>query len=439
MRIKSRQGRAIGALLTAGLVTVLTAGCLQQSGDNGGSSASGGADDGTVTIMYGFTDSSSDQFKAEIKKFTDAEGINVKFEPTPDFNTVISTRVSGNSAPDIAIFPQPGIMKSFKDQLTPLTDIVDKSNLDKMVPGIVQAGQIDGQQYALPMSLNIKSIVFYPKGPFEQAGYTAPATLADLETLTNTIKASGTAPWCFGIESASATGWPATDWIENLLLIQSGPEVYNQWVSHEIPFNDPKVVAAADTMNKLLLTEGNVNGGRQSIASNNFATAANPMFNTPPACYMYRQGNFVARDGGFPDTVLSNLDSTVGVFPMPGQTAADKPVLGGGDLASVFNNTENVKKVMNYMASADFGKDWAKANGFISPRTDFDKSNYPNELTKQMAGFAYDSTSFVFDGSDQMPGEVGSGSFWREMTAWISGSEDEKTALDNIQASWPAS
>lgn len=437
MRIRSRSARAAGALFTAGLVTALTAGCLSDGGGSGGGGG-GGNDDGSVTIMYGFTDSSSDQFQAEINKFAEAEGITVNFEPTPDFNTVISTRVSGNNAPDIAIFPQPGIMNSFQDDLTPLTDVVDQANLDAMVPGIVEAGQIDGEQYALPMSLNIKSIVFYPKQAFDAAGYTAPTTLDGLQQLTDQVKTSGTAPWCFGIESAAATGWPATDWVENLLLAQSGPEVYNQWVNHEIPFNDPQVVAAADTMSNLLLTDGNVNGGRQSIASNNFATAANPMFDTPPACFMYRQGNFVARDGGFPDAVLQDLDNTVGVFPMPGQTEADKPVLGGGDLASVFNDSENVDKIMNYMASADFGADWAKANGFISPRTDFDENNYPNELTKQMAGFAYDSTAFVFDGSDQMPGEVGSGSFWREMTAWISGSETEQQALDNIEASWPA-
>jgi alpha-glucoside transport system substrate-binding protein len=437
MRIRSRQGRAVGALLTAGLVTVLTAGCLSSGGDTSGGATADGS--GPVEIMYGFTDSSSDQFQAEINKFAQANNIQVKFSPTPDFNTLISTRISGNNAPDIAIFPQPGIMKSFQKDLAPLTDIVDKSNLDAMVPGIVEAGQIDGTQYALPMSLNIKSIVFYPKGPFEQAGYQAPTTLDELQTLTNTVKSSGTAPWCFGIESGSATGWPATDWIENLMLIQNGPDVYNQWVQHEIPFNDATVVKAADTMNQLLLTDGNVNGGRQSIASNNFATAANPMFDNPPKCFMYRQGNFVARSGGFPDTVLSNLDSTVGVFPMPGLTAADKPVLGGGDLASVFKKSDNATKLMNYMASADFGKDWAKANGFISPRKDFDQSNYPNELTKQMATIAYDSTAFVFDGSDQMPGAVGSGTFWTEMTAWIAGQESEQQALDNIEASWPAS
>ncbi len=114
-------------------------------------------------------------------------------------------------------------------------------------------------------------------------------------------------------------------------------------------------------------------------------------------------------------------------------------MLGGGDLAALFSGEDaDSQQIMQYMASADFGQDWAQANGFISPRTDFDTANYPNELTVQMANVAYESTAFVFDGSDQMPGEVGSGSFWRDMTAWISESEDQQTALDNIEASWPS-
>ncbi|SDO84588.1 alpha-glucoside transport system substrate-binding protein [Klenkia soli] len=437
MRIKN----TVGATLSLGAVAVLTAGCLSQSGGSGGGSGGDQASDGTVEIMYGFTDSSSDQFQADIQAYADANDIDVKFFPTPDFNSLINTRVAGNDLPDIAIFPQPGIMASIArdGQLTDLGDVVDSADLDAMVPGAVDAGQVDGTQYAFPMSINVKSIVFYPKPAWDAAGYQAPSTLDDLQTLTDTIKSSGTTPWCFGIESAAATGWAATDWIENLVLIQQGADYYNKWVQHEVPFNDAGVVEAADTMSQLLLTDGNVNGGRGSIATSNFATAANPMFDTPPGCYMYRQGNFVARDGGFPDSVLADLDNQVGVFPMPGESADDKPVLGGGDLAALFSGEdEDSQKIMQYMASADFGQDWAQANGFISPRTDFDTSNYPNALTTQMAEIAYDSTSFVFDGSDQMPGEVGSGSFWREMTSWISDQEDEQTALDNIEASWPS-
>ncbi len=436
-----RINNTVGATLSLGAVAVLTAGCLSQSGGGGGGGGGAQADDGTVEIMYGFTDSSSDQFQADIQAFADANDIDVSFFPTPDFNSLINTRVAGNDLPDIAIFPQPGIMAAIAQdgQLADLDGVLDAADLDAMVPGAVEAGQVDGTQYAFPMSINVKSIVFYPKPAWEAAGFQAPETLDDLVTLTDTAKATGVTPWCFGIESAAATGWAATDWIENLVLAQNGADYYNQWVQHEVPFNDAPVVEAAETMSELLLADGNVNGGRGSIATSNFATAANPMFDTPPGCYMYRQGNFVARDGGFPDTVLADLDNQVGVFPMPGESADEKPVLGGGDLAALFSGEdEGSQQIMQYMASADFGQDWAQANGFISPRTDFDTANYPNELTVQMANVAYESTEFVFDGSDQMPGEVGSGSFWREMTAWISGSEGPQSALDAIEESWPS-
>ncbi len=290
------------------------------------------------------------------------------------------------------------------------------------------------------MSINVKSIVFYPKQAFEAAGYTIPETYDDLVALTEEIQSTGTTPWCFGIESEAATGWPATDWVENLMVINNGADTYNQWVNHEIPFDDPAVAETLQQMEELLLAEGRTNGGRQSIASNNFLTGGNPLFDEPPGCFLFRQGNFVAQEGGFPEEVLADLDNTVGVFAMPGLTAGDKPVLGGGDLAGIFSqDNEAAQELIQFLASAEFGTNgYAETGAWISPRTDFDTSLYPNETLASIAQIAYESTDFVFDGSDQMPGEVGSGSFWREMVAWISGGQDVETTLTNIEGSWPA-
>jgi alpha-glucoside transport system substrate-binding protein len=290
------------------------------------------------------------------------------------------------------------------------------------------------------MSINVKSIVFYPKPEFEEQ-YEIPQTLDELVALTDEIASGGdTAPWCFGIESEAATGWPATDWVETLILIQQGSEFYNQWVNHEVPFNSPEVQQALETMEQLLLEEGKTNGGRDSIAANNFLTAGNPLFDDPPGCFMYRQGNFVAQEGGFPEEVLANLDEQVGVFAMPGETPEDRPVLGGGDLAGIFSqDNEAAQELVQFLASPEFGTNgYADTGAWISPNTEFDTAAYPTETLRSIAEIAYESTEFVFDGSDQMPGEVGSGSFWRDMTAWISGQEDSKTALDNIESSWPA-
>ncbi len=427
------------ATATLGAAAVLTAGCLSEGGGGGGGSDN---TSNRIEVMYGFTGEQSEGFQAEVEAWAGENDVEIEWSQVDNFNQLIVTRVQGNDAPDVGIFPQPGIMRQMaeEDRLLDLTDVVDQADLDAMVQGFVESGQLDGTQYAVPMSMNVKSIVFYPKGAAEAAGLSEPpATLDDLISLSQGIAETGTTPWCFGIESAAATGWPATDWVENLMLINYGSETYNEWVNHEIPFNDPQVVDVLEQMEALLLEEGRTNGGRQSIASSNFNTAANPMFDEPPGCYMYRQGNFVATPGNFPDDVIADIDNQVGVFPMPGLTAEDKPVLGGGDLAGIFSQeNESAQKLVQFLSSAEFGTNGYAENGtWFSARTDFDTSLYANEVMKSIGDIAYSSTEFVFDGSDQMPGEVGSGSFWREMTAYISGGTDAKTALDNIEASWP--
>ena len=426
------------ATATLGAVAVLTAGCLSDSGGGGGGSSN---TSNTIEVMYAFTGGQEEGFKAEVDAWAKENDVTIKYAQTGNFNQLINTRVQGNDAPDVALFPQPGIMRDMAEQdlLADLSDVIDSSELDNMVQGVLDTGKVEDTQYAVPMSINVKSIVFYPKGPFEAAGYQIPETYDDLVALTDEIASSGTTPWCFGIESEAATGWPATDWVENLMVINNGADTYNEWVNHEIPFNDPKVAETLQQMEELLLADGRTNGGRQSIASNNFGTAAFPLFDQPPGCYMYRQGNFVAQEGVLPDEVIADLDNIVGVFAMPGKTADEKPVLGGGDLAGIFaKDNESAQKLIQFLASADFGTtEYGASGNWISPRTDFDVELYPTETWKTIAQIAYDSTDFVFDGSDQMPGEVGSGSFWREMTAWISGGQDAKTTLDNIEASWP--
>ena len=434
-----RTRSSVTASAVLGAVAVLTAGCLSEEGGGGGGSSN---TSNSIEVMYAFTGGQEEGFKAEVDAWAAENDVDIKYAQTGNFNQLINTRVQGNDAPDVALFPQPGIMKDMAEQdlLADLSDVIDSSELDQHVQGVLDTGKVDDTQYAVPMSINVKSIVFYPKGPFEAAGYAIPETYDDLVALTDQIADSGTTPWCFGIESEAATGWPATDWVENLMVINNGADVYNEWVAHEIPFNGPEVTETLEQIDELLLADGRTNGGRQSIASNNFGTAAFPLFDDPPGCFMYRQGNFVAQEGVLPDEVIADLDNIVGVFAMPGKTAEEKPVLGGGDLAGIFaKDNESAQKLIQFLASADFGTtEYGASGNWISPRTDFDVELYPTETWKTIAQIAYDSTDFVFDGSDQMPGEVGSGSFWRDMTAWISGGQDAKTTLDNIENSWPS-
>jgi alpha-glucoside transport system substrate-binding protein len=435
MRIRS----TVRAAAVLGAAAALTAGCLSSGGGGGGSNNTSNS----IELMYGFTGNQSDDFQAVVKPWAEKNDITIKFSPTPNFNSLINTRVQGNQLPDVAMFPQPGIMKTIAatGKLTDLSGVLDSDVASNMLEGAVKAGQDDsGTQYAMLVSANVKNGVYYPKKAAQAAGLTQPPqTLDQLLQLTNAIAATGTTPWCVGLEDAAATGWPATDWVEDLMVINYGSDVYNQWVQHKIPFNDPRVLAVLNQMDQLLLANGHVNGGRTSVASNNFGTGGNAMFDNPPGCYLYRQGNFLTQAGFFPKAVLSDLDNTVGVFGMPGKTAESKPVLGGGDMAGLFSGSNaSAKKVIQYLTSNEFQTAMAKsASWYLAPRTDVDLASYPSKLSQQFAQIQNQATEWVFDGSDQMPGAVGAGSFWKDMTAWVAGQEDAKTALDKIEASWP--
>ena len=240
-----------------------------------------------------------------------------------------------------------------------------------------------------------------------------------------------------GIESDTATGWPVTDWFEDLVMRYGGADEYKKWVKNETKFDSPVVKEAAAEFEKLMFTEGNVLGGQQAITATPFTEAAKPMFDEgEPGCWLLKQGSFFVGPDFLPEDVFANLDDELGVmgFP-PAEAGGENPVLGGGDLAVLMSESEDAKTAMNLLATADIGKDAAPVSSFISPFKDFDASLYPSETTRTIANVAYDSTAFLFDGSDSMPAEVGAGSFWKEMTAWITGQDTEET-LGNIESSW---
>lgn len=435
--------RAIQRVAVAAAVALGASACLSDDGGGGGGGNSGTTSgDKNVEVVFGFGGDQSKGFQESLAGFQQTSGIKIKFtEASQSFDTLIRTRVRANNLPDIALFPQPGVLSDFvkQNKMTDLSTQLDVEKLkSELIPGVLEAGTFDGKAYGVPISGNIKSLVFYPKKAFEAKGYTIPKTQQELTDLTNKIKTDGTTPWCLGMESSAATGWVATDWLEEYVLRIGGPEKYDQWIKHEIPFNDPVVKQAGEAFEKLALADGNVLGGRKQVVSTAFSTSANPMFNNPAKCFLHRQGNFITQSGFFPKNIVANIDSEVGVFQFPGEAADSAPVLGGGDLAAVFNGKDDdTKQVMAFLTGADY-KGWSESAGFLSPRKDFPLTNYKSELTRQIAGIGSKASVFRFDGSDQMPGAVGAGSFWKQMVAWVSGQKDLDTALKDIEDSWPS-
>jgi alpha-glucoside transport system substrate-binding protein len=399
---------------------------------------------GTKVTMFGpFGSEDEIKFNNSIKSFEDATGIDIQYEGSKEFETTINVRVEGGNPPDIADFPQPGLMASIAKS-GKVQDVKSWFNSEWLNSNYNQ-GYIDTATVQGPSGpilggvfhrVNTKSIVFYPKKAWDAAGYQVPQTWDEMIKLMDQIAADGDTPWCIGIESGTATGWPATDWMEDIMLRTTSLENYDKWTRGELPFTSPEVKKAAQVMADIWFNEKYVFGGRQQIVSTAFGDAPAPMFQDPPKCYLHRQGNFsTSVFETIKPGVQGGVDYDFFYLP-PIDPQYGKPVLFAGDVMTAFANRPEVRAVMQYFTTYDGVKGWVQAGGALAPHKDANLADYNNDTDRKIAQILLDATSVRFDGSDLMPGAVGAGTFWKGMTNYVSGAVNLDQAMEEIQAGW---
>ena len=391
-------------------------------------------------------------FQQNFDSFTEETGIIVSFQGSDNFEQEIQIQMESGDTPDIALFPQPGgvVDAAQRGYLVALEDVgVDldeyKANFSEYIVGL---GTVDGVAYGGAHAFNLKSIVWYQPAEFEARGYSVPETWDEMIALADQIVSEGMNPFCFGMYSNGASGWLATDWMEDIMLrTGEGTVTYDKWVNHEIPFNDPVVQNAATLLSQIMHTEGYVVGGTDAIVSTYFGNAQDPMFekdaNGNPGCFMHRQASFIT--SFWPEAAQAGAGTETTVFPFPAMDdGLPKAALGGGDMFAVFTEgNEAVNAVVEYMLSDNFFAAAAQRpdNSRIYGHVQFDSSLYSKDITRVLADAitgALAENAFRFDASDLMPPEVGAGSFWKEMmNLAVEGPGYVNTALDNIEKSWP--
>ncbi|MGH9244081.1 MAG: ABC transporter substrate-binding protein [Acidimicrobiales bacterium] len=412
---------------------------LVGSGCLGGDDDDAGGDGGTVTAFGTWTDAEAANFEASIAPFEEETGIDVQFEGDRDFNNLIFSRVQAGDPPDVA-FPNPGVTADLVEigEVRQLSDFLDVDALESsLIPGLIDAVTVDDVAYGVPVKANFKSIIWYNRPAFEAAAYQIPETADDLTALEQQIISDGGTPWCLGAESGAETGWPLTDWIEDYMLRLHGPDVYDEWVSHDLPFNSPQAAEAFEQLQTLVSTPGAILGGVQGVLSTNFGDSPLGLFADPPQCFMHRQADFIT--GFFPDDVRDDLDTNVlaSYFPSGYQGGFDgDPVLGAGDFAVLLTENSAAEQFMDFLASDEFGGEWAAAGGFLSPHQGFDATQYPNEVTRQVAEVGAQADVLRFDASDRMPPAV-AGAFQSAVVEFLSGGQTLDAALTAIDDQFP--
>ncbi|MFQ5398117.1 MAG: ABC transporter substrate-binding protein [Anaerolineae bacterium] len=394
----------------------------------------------TVTVDGAFEGNDPDGVKMNrsVAAFEELTGIDVNYIGNKEFEATISVRVEAGDAPDIVDFPQPGKAAGFVRD-GKVVDVTSWMSEDWLSQQYNQSWRdmatIDGIEAGVFHRFNGKSLVWYPKDDWEAAGYEIPQTWDELMALNDTIVSDGDTPWCIGIESGAATGWAATDWTEEMMLRTTSLENYDAWVAGDLPFDSPEVRKAIETWSELWFNDDYVFGGRASIVSTFFGDSPAPMFEDPPKCWMHKQGNFIT--GFFPEGAEAGVDYGFFYFP-PVDEQYGKPFLVAGDVMAMFNDRPEVRALMEYFTVPESAAGWLEGGGALAAHQTATPDMYGVDMERGIAELVAEATSFRFDGSDLMPGEVGAGSFWEQISSYVAGSIDLDTALQEIDASWPA-
>ncbi|TPE52254.1 ABC transporter substrate-binding protein [Amaricoccus solimangrovi] len=377
--------------------------------------------------------------------FVAATGADVRYSSSENYEQQIVIDTEAGSPPDIAILPQPGLIADLarKGRLIPLGDGPRDFIENNYAAGAswVKLGTYEGPDasdafYAFPYKADLKSLVWYSPDNFDEAGYEVPETMEDLKALTEQIVADGGTPWCIGLGSGGATGWPATDWVEDLMLREQPEDVYQQWTTNEIPFNDPRVVAAIEDFGWFAKNDDFVAGGVQAVGATDFRESPAGLFSSPPKCYLHHQASFIPTF--FPQGVEAGLDFDFFYFPpYASKPELGKPVLGAGTFAMITRDTPAARAFIEWLETPIAHEVWMAQSGFLTPYKAANPEAYANDLLRAEGQILTEATTFGFDGSDLMPGAIGAGAFWTGMVDFVGGASAEDAAT-KIQNAWQA-
>ncbi|MHB1011134.1 hypothetical protein GALL_324660 [mine drainage metagenome] len=423
---------------SASAVPTLTGNCAQYQAYAGHSGS-------TVTMFGSILSPESDSLNKSWAEFQTCTGITIQYTGSNTFESDLPVKVNGGNAPNLAIIPQPGLLAQMVATGTvkkpPAGTVANEANWNAAWKGY---GSVNGTFYAAPMSANMKSMVWYSPKYFAANNYKVPTTWAEMMALSTQMasKMTGTAkPWCGGIGSGTATGWPATDWLEEVVLGTYGGQVYDDWISHKVKFSDPQIQTAMQTVAGWLQNPAWVNGGIgnvQTIATTTFQDAGLPILKDQ--CGMLQQASFY--EAQWPKGTKVAADGDVFAFKLPAvDPSITNPVEGGGEFVTAFADDPATQAVQNYLSSPQWADSRIKvAPGWVSANEKVDQSLYTDPIDQLSAKYLADPTAtFRFDASDAMPAAVGSGAEWKAMVDWFGSGKSIKDVAAEIDAAWPAS
>jgi alpha-glucoside transport system substrate-binding protein len=422
-------GRRLTTLIGLAMVALILVAC-------GGSGSTAGK--GSVHVLAVWAAAEQDSFLATLKPFEDQTGIKVLYESTRDVDAVLATRIAAGNPPEISSLPSPATLNKYAAQgkLVQLDNgILDMTSMNAQYsPGWIKLGTINNKLYEIFAWASVKGLIWYDPAKFAAKGYQVPTDWASLMALSTKIKADGTTPWCIAVASGTASGWPGSDWVKEIVLSQSGPTVYDSWWQGKTKWTDPAIKLAWQTWGNMILgpNASNVSGGSKTILSQPFGNGGDGLFKSPPKCYMHNQASFITANFVTQDKAVPGTDFKF--FPLPDvdpQFAGAH--VGAGDAFSMLKDTTQARALIKYLTTPEAQAIWVKRGGKLSPNKSFDPANYPDDITRQVATVMTTAKIFDFDAGDLMPTAMFQ-AYWGAVLKFVANQNNLDSILQSLDA-----
>jgi alpha-glucoside transport system substrate-binding protein len=367
-----------------------------------------------------------------IEPWVERTGVEVNYESTRDVNQVLTTRLEGGNPPDIAGLPGPGQMAQYAadGDLVSLMDVVDVARMcEEYGPSWIELGSVDEDFVGIFTKTSLKGPIWFNPEAFEAAGYEVPADFAGLEALVDEIAQSGTPPWGIGLESDAASGWPGTDWVEDFLLRQAGPDVYNQWWQGELAWTSDEVRTAFESFGAWATDPQYVFGGPNNALNTPFGNGGDCVIEEE--CFLHHQASFITGffEDNFPDEAEAGTTYDFFMFPEINHNG----VVAAGDLFGMFNDTPQARSLMNYLTTAEAQQIWVEIGGALSPNDSVDLEAYPDDISRKSAEALVNAETVVFDASDLMPTAMNE-AFWSAILDYVQNPDNLDSILEELDS-----
>ncbi|MBV8542880.1 MAG: carbohydrate ABC transporter substrate-binding protein [Pseudonocardiales bacterium] len=353
---------------------------------------------GSVSVLGSWTDGEQQSFEKVLKQFTLDTGVQVKYQGTRAVDEELASEMQNGTPPDIAILSNPGGLRQYlnSNKLHSLDDVTEKPERDayiKQWPEVQRLGT--GSPYGVVVKVSLKSLIWYNP---RQRPAPEVRTWDQLVTLGETIARTGGRPWCMGMGSTPISGWPGTDWIEDILLHQFGTGIYQQWASGKLSWTSEQVKKAWREWGTITASAGS-----RSALLTDWTDAGRPMFTNPPGCYLDHQASFImaSYQNGRKDKLKPGADFDF--FPFPADAAAGAFKVSG-DMATMFNDTPQARQLIKYLATAEAQAIWPHSGGGgLSVNKKVNHDVYPDSVSKKIADTLTNATTLCYDAADLMP------------------------------------